>query len=240
MKKQITQPGLSPEQYVGLISKSYSEVGNPERAEQQSAYLRNLFPYYGLKAPEWLAILKEIFNQHGLYDGDLLLDFVRRCQEEECREMHYAGLQMLEKKIKRQPVERIDFLEELALTNSWWDTVDWINKLVGIHLKRYRELQLPIAEKWIESDSRWLQRLAIVHQLTYKERTDWELMQRMILRRADSSEFFVQKAAGWALRQYSKTNGEAVIDFILKEGGGLSVLTNREALKWLKSNNRMK
>lgn len=197
--------------------------------------MKDLFPYYGLKAPQWVAILKEVFKEHGLYEGPELNAFVRLCFEEEYREMHYTGLQMLEKKIKKQEKDTIGFLEELVLTNSWWDTVDWINKLTGIHFKRYPDLQIATAEKWIETDNRWLQRLAMIHQLTYRGVTNWDLMQRMILRRAYTDDFFVQKAAGWALRQYSKTNGSAVIDFVKTYGNKLSPLSRREALKWLKT-----
>ena len=234
--KSTKKQSISPARYVELVVELYSEKGDPLTAEGQSRYMRDRFPFYGLKAPEWMAIIKDVFKVHGLYEGDELHQFVRLCFEEECREMHYTGLQMLEKKIKKQPEDAIIFLEELALKNSWWDTVDWINKLVGIHLKRYPDLQIATAERWIESDSRWLQRLAMIHQLMYKELTDWDLMQRVILRRADSDEFFVQKAAGWALRQYSKTNGRAVIIFVRKNSDRLASLSSREALKWLNSN----
>ena len=227
------QPNITPDKYVDLIAGIYSEKGDPETAEGQSRYMKERFPYYGLKAPQWVAILKDVFKENGIYEGDDLLTFVRLCGEEEYREMHYCGLQMLEKRVKKLHPEQIDFLEECALTNSWWDTVDWVNKLVGIHFKRYPELQRPTAEKWIEDDSIWLQRLATIHQLTFREGTDWSLMQEMILRRVDSKEFFVQKAQGWALRQYSKFNAPVVIEFI-EAHPELSSLAKREGMKWLK------
>ena len=235
MAKSIHQPSKSPKRYVELVTRLYSSKGDPLTAEGQARYMKDRFPYYGLKAPQWMAIIKDVFKEQGLYQGDQLKSFVRLCFEEECREMHYTGLQMLEKRIKKQPTDSLGFLEELALTNSWWDTVDWINKLVGIHFRRFPDLQVATAERRIESDNRWLQRLAMIHQLTYKELTDWNLMQNMILRRADSDEFFVQKAVGWALRQYSKTNGPAVVSFVQENRDNLASLSRREALKWLNS-----
>ena len=142
---------------------------------------------------------------------------------------------MLEKCVRGLDKADIDFLEECICTQSWWDSVDWMNKLVGIHFERFPELQEPYAEKWIASEDIWLQRVAIIHQLTYRENTDWELLKRMILHRATSSEFFVQKAAGWALRQYSKTAGDVVVVFVEKHPE-LPSLTRREALKWLRKN----
>jgi len=230
-------PSITPAEYIEIISKRFAREGDPVRAEGQMRYMRNLHPYYGLKAPEWVGILREIYSEKGFFTSDELFDFVRQCYEEEYRELHYAGLQMLERQIRKLRAKDIDFLQECALKKSWWDTVDWINKFVGIHFKNYPELQRPTAEKWGESDNIWLQRLSIIHQLTYKDNTDWQLLKEMILKQSDSREFFVQKGSGWALRQYSKTNGDAVIEFI-NEHPELPALTRREGLKWLR-NNRM-
>ena len=223
-------PKLKPHEYAALIRQRFSEAGDPEVAAGQMQYMRNLFPYYGLKAPQWVAILKEIFAEHGLYDGAQLKDFARRCFDEEYHEMFYAGLQMVEKQIRKQDTHFIDFLEEAIITGNWWDTVDWINKLVGIHFKRYPALQWPTAERWIASDNIWLQRVAIIHQLMFKQDTDEQLLFEMILKRKDSREFFVQKAAGWALRQHSRIRPQEVMRFLNKHKD-LAPLTRREAMK---------
>lgn len=68
-------------------------------------------------------------------------------------------------------------------------------------------------------------------QLKYKERTDEKLLFDYILRSADSDEFFIQKAIGWALREYSKTNPQAVRQFIGEHE--LKPLSRREGLKIL-------
>jgi 3-methyladenine DNA glycosylase AlkD len=223
-------PSLKPAEYVALIRERFTEAGDPLVAEGQMRYMRNQYAFCGLKAPQWVAILKDIFSAHGLYDGQMLKTFARLCFKEEYHEIFYAGLQMTEKQIKKQPKEFIDFLDEAIVTGGWWDTVDWVNKLVGIHVVRYPDLQYPTCENWISSENIWLQRVAIIHQLTYKESTDEKLLFRMILRRKGSKEFFVRKAAGWALRQYSRTNPEAVIRFIGKHQD-LSPLTRREGLR---------
>lgn len=45
--------------------------------------------------------------------------------------------------------------------------------------------------------------------------------------------FFINKAIGWALRDYSKTNTDWVKNFIAKYKPGLSTLSIREASKYL-------
>jgi 3-methyladenine DNA glycosylase AlkD len=140
---------------------------------------------------------------------------------------------MVQKVQKKQGPEFIDFLEELITAKSWWDSVDWLAKLVGIHFKRYPALILPVTERWMASGNFWLQRVCLIFQLTYRQKTDFDLMKKYILQVAPSKEFFLQKGAGWALRQYSKTNPQGVADFI-ETNPQLAPLTKREGLKWLK------
>jgi len=112
-----------------------------------------------------------------------------------------------------------------------WDTVDGLNKLVGLHFKQHPSLIRPVTERWVESGNIWLQRVSMIFQLTYKDKTDADLMFDYIRRLSKSKEFFIQKGVGWALRQYSKINPEAVAQFIAATP--LAPLTKREGMKAL-------
>jgi 3-methyladenine DNA glycosylase AlkD len=169
-------------------------------------------------------------KQHGMPPiGDSLTEVIQLCFADEYRELHYFALELAEKSAKKQAPEWIDVLERLILTQSWWDTVDWIAKLVGIHFKKYPELTQPVTARWMDSGALWLQRVCLIFQLHYKAQTDAELLFRYVARVADSKEFFLQKGAGWALRQYSRTNPEAVRAFVASHS--LAALTRREALR---------
>jgi 3-methyladenine DNA glycosylase AlkD len=97
---------------------------------------------------------------------------------------------------------------------SWWDTVDFIApKLVGEYFKIYPEQRNTYVEKWIASDNIWLQRTSILFQLKYKEEFDTEFLTYVINSLLGSKEFFINKAIGWILRQYSKVNPNWVIEF---------------------------
>lgn len=224
---------ISAEEYLNLVKKECLEIGNPETAEKQMKYLRNQFAYYGLKAPIFGALFKRLFKEHGYLQGEALKTLVELCFEQEYREVHYFAVEMVQKVLKKQEKEFMELLEFMIRNQSWWDTVDWLAKLVGIHFKRYPELILPVTKRWMASEEMWLQRVCIIFQLFYKEKTDEQLMYRYILEVADSKEFFLQKAAGWALRQYSKTKPESVIDFI--ETHQLAPLTKREGLRLILS-----
>lgn len=223
---------MKPEQYIALIKNIFQENGNHETAAGQMKYMRHQFEYYGLKAAVWIDLLKGVFKENGIFENEELKIFTRLCMGDEYREINYAGLQMLEKQMKKNPEEFISFYEELIQTKSWWDTVDWIRKMVGVHFQRFPHLIIPTTEKWMASNDIWLQRICLIFQLTYKEKTDFALMKKYILQLANSKEFFIQKGAGWALRQYSKTNGKGVAEFI-NANPQLAPLTKREGLKWL-------
>jgi 3-methyladenine DNA glycosylase AlkD len=219
----------SPEAYFQIVRQRFREAGNPDTAEGQMRYMRNQFAYFGLKMPQWAALSKAVFAEQGMPEGEALRDLARLCFDDEHRELHYFALEVVQKSLKRQPAEFVDFLEELICTRSWWDTVDWLAKLVGLHFRRHPALILPVTARWMASGNFWLQRVSIIFQLNYKDKTDVPLLFEHIRQVAHSKEFFLQKAAGWALRQYAKTDPERVRHFV--QNTTLSPLTRREALK---------
>jgi len=222
---------LSPADYYHLVRDTFHAHGDPNIAQFQMAYMRYQYEYFGLKMPAWTALTKEIHRAHGLPEGTDLQELARLCFDDEHREMQYFAIETLQKALIKQPAEFIDFLEEIILEKSWWDTVDWIaSKLVGAHFRRYPDLILPVTERWMASGQLWLQRTCLIFQLTYKDNTDADLLFRYIRQVADSKEFFLQKGAGWALRQYSKTDPTAVRHFL--DNTRVSPLTRREGGKY--------
>jgi 3-methyladenine DNA glycosylase AlkD len=220
---------LQPREYYLHVREIFSTHGKPDIAQGQIQYMRNQFEFFGLKAPVWMALAKAIYSEQGVFTGPPLEEFTSLCFADDHREMHYFALEMVQKTMKKQPEELINLLETLICTRSWWDTVDWLAKLTGMHFKKYPHLIVPVTTRWMDSGNIWLQRVSMIFQLTYKDKTDTELMFGYIRRLSGSKEFFIQKGAGWALRQYSKTNPEAVQRFI--ESNQLAPLTKREGMK---------
>lgn len=99
-----------------------------------------------------------------------------------------------------------DALEKLITTKSWWDAVDVIDAYVGDLCLRYPELKETVISKWMVSQNIWLKRVSIDFQLRFKDKTDTNILSRAILTNTGTREFFVNKAIGWSLREYSKIN----------------------------------
>jgi 3-methyladenine DNA glycosylase AlkD len=215
-------------EYADRLVSLLKENQNEENREAMEKYMRNQFAFFGIKTPERNALMREFLRENGKPPVDELPAIVRSLWREPQRECQYAAMALLDKRARYLTKAHLPLIEEMILTGSWWDTIDLIaSNMVGrIHEKDNAEEYL---EKWIHSDNFWLNRTAILHQLKYKQKTDEKRLFRYILMHNESKEFFIQKAIGWALREYSKTSPEAVHQFIDREN--LAPLSKREGLK---------
>jgi 3-methyladenine DNA glycosylase AlkD len=227
---------MGHEYAVRLVS-LLTENRNEENREAMENYMRNQFQFFGIKTPERNALMREFLKENGKPPVEELTEIVRTLWDQPQRECQYAAMTLLDKQAKQLTREHLPLLEEMVLTKSWWDTVDHISPhLAGrIHEKENADDYL---EKWIQAEDFWLNRTSILHQLRYKEKTDESRLFRYILMHNESKEFFIQKAIGWALREYSKTNPEAVRKFI--ESEDLAPLSIREGLKHIKRLEKVK
>jgi 3-methyladenine DNA glycosylase AlkD len=221
--------------YFELIKSIFSENGNHDIAEKQVKYMKNNFNYYGLQMKTWTILTKDFHQTHGLPEKENLQELIELCFDEEYRELQYFAIQTFEKLQPKLGKEALPMLEYMLTNKSWWDSVDWISKLVGKYFLKNPDDILITSEHWMASNYMWLQRSSIIFQLFYKDKTDFKLLTKYILQVKSSKEFFLKKAAGWALRQYSKTNPTQVIEFVLANSD-LSYLTKKEALRLIKNN----
>lgn len=216
--------------YTMQLAEWLGKHANSENARSMEAYMRNQFPFLGLKTPERAQLTREFWKEHGLPKGDLLLQTVSELWEMPEREYQYIAMVLLDKHRKQAERSHIEVLERLVVTKSWWDTVDIIaGQLIGFYLSKYPELLVDYPDRWIHSDNMWLRRTAILYQLKYKESTDTERLFHYIVLQKEESEFFIRKAIGWALREYAKTEPDVVRRFVNETP--LSSLSIREALK---------
>ena len=198
--------------------------------------MKGQFEYYGIKSPVRKEIAKEFLKSNGYPASEELESIVKEAWSLPQREVQYFTMDMLGKLAKKGPYDRIELYEYLITHKSWWDTVDYIaSNLVGVHFQKYPEQILPRTDLWMKSGNMWLQRTAILFQLKYKKDTDLNLLSEYIHQLRGSKEFFINKAIGWMLREYSKTDTDWVIKFV--NNNELAPLSRREALKWLERKN---
>jgi len=209
----------------------FEEHRNDDNAGPMRKYMKDHFPFLGIKSPLRKELEKQFFKETGILKEEFNKDFVVGLWEKDEREYQYTAITYTGKFIKKLPKDAIQFLERLITTKSWWDSVDSIAPLVGELARKYPELVEETINHWSVDENYWLRRVAILFQLKYKQQTNEALLYDYMVKNADSKEFFLQKAIGWALREYSKTNPESVKAFI--EGNQLAPLSIREGSKYL-------
>ena len=210
--------------------------GNRENAAGMQAYMRGKFQFAGLKAGERRMLQRTVFPPKKDVTADYLMKSIPHFWKSPLREMQYAGIELVS---RSEDVIESDFMEtaEFMITHkSWWDTVDSIaSNIVGSILVDNTKMQEYYSVKWLRTCNIWLHRAAVIFQLKYKDRTNEELLFKNISQCLGSDEFFINKAIGWALRQYARTDPGSVIDFV--NNHELSTLSRSEALKHIDSEN---
>ncbi len=219
--------------YLSELQKSFELKKNTSHAEKMSAYLKHQFYFLGIKQPARKEFLTNFNKDNGWPDIDNLETVCKELWNLPYREYQYIALDLMIKRIKVLPENWLSVIEFFIINKSWWDTVDILSaKIAGEFFHYYPQLIPTITERWIADKNIWLKRSALLFQLKYKTSTDTKRLFDYINQTRHMNEFFIKKAIGWILREYSKTNPELVKKFI--NDNQLKPLSKREGLKWLK------
>ncbi|WP_055569146.1 DNA alkylation repair protein [Streptomyces atriruber] len=210
---------------------SYPEAADPERSAQMKAYMKDIAPFLGLPSPVRRDLSRAVLAGTPRPDEKDCKAIALRCWALPEREYAYFAVDYLRRHVRRCSSGFLPVVRHLVTTRPWWDTVDALaSHVVGGLVAADPELRT-VMDEWIEDDDLWVARTALLHQLQYKAATDTERLFAYCARQSGHPDFFIRKAIGWCLREYAKTDPEAVRAFVDRERGGLAPLSVREALK---------
>lgn len=208
----------------------FQESANVKEGDRMCQYMRKQFPFLGIRSPLRKDLMKRVYAEFDIPQGEALLTEVEAIFMLPEREFQYVAIEMLDKRKKQLTCDDLAFCERLIQQKSWWDSVDIIApKIVGTIVLNDRLVGEEVMRQWSSSQNMWLNRSAILHQLKYKEKMNEGLMFEIIQDHIESNEFFIQKSIGWVLREYAKTKPETVRSFV--HSMDLKPLSRREALK---------
>lgn len=209
-----------------IIQDNYDE----EQSKKMAAYMKDLFPFAGIPKPKREKIFAPILKKYAKEPLDWEIVFA--LWNDEYREAQYVALGYLLGHKKELTSADLNNIKYLIINKSWWETVDTIDGLIGELVQKDEGLKQTMLE-WATDENIWLRRVAIDFQQRFKEHTDTELMSQIIKCNLNSTEFFINKAIGWSLREYSKTDADWVREFIELNREGMSKLSVKEASKYL-------
>ena len=212
------------------IFSEFKKLKNDKKAIEMSAYMKNQFAFLGISASPRKEIENKIFKSVAKENIDF--KFTDKCYKNKYREFQYAAIDYLNFKKEYLNISHIEILKNYILTKSWWDTIDHLDKIVGDIALRDKKVN-KILLNWSLDENIWIRRVAIDHQILRKEKTNIELLEQIIINNFNQKEFFINKAIGWSLRDYSKTNPKWVRDFIKRHKNSMNNLSIKEASKYI-------
>ena len=213
------------------LKKAFEENRDDKNAIAMSKYMRDMFKYYGIPTPMRKAIYKELLKSekaNKVIDWELL----DKCYEDEYRELQYFVMDYLALMQKNLIYDDVPKIKRYIKMKQWWDTIDGFDRIIGNIAfvdNRINNLML----EWSKDEDFWIRRIAIDHQLCRKEKTNKQLLGQIIVNNFGSKEFFINKAIGWSLREYSKTDPNWVKSFVLKYEDKMDKLSIKEASKYI-------
>jgi 3-methyladenine DNA glycosylase AlkD len=220
---------------LALLRAELSRAGDPKKTAAMQAYMKSAMPYWGVQTAAQRAITRRLFAAHRLETAaewrEACLEIWRDAQY---REERYAAIELTGFKYYRewQTLATLPMYEEMIVTGAWWDYVDAIaSRLLGPLLRRYPARMGGKMLQWSRSRNLWKRRSAILCQLSFKTETDLDLLYAGIEPSLASKKFFLQKAIGWALRQYAWADPREIHRYVRANADRLSPLSKREALK---------
>ena len=211
------------------------EVADPAKAAGMQRYMKSEMPYLGVQAPSMKKTCRELWTAHPVHSKQEWIDaLLTLWREAEYREERYAAINLASDKRYSEYItlETVSYFEEMVVDGAWWDYVDaFASRIFNVLLKQHPSEMGILMRDWAVCADIWQRRTAIICQLKSKEETDVELLHDCIEPSIESSEFFLRKGNGWALREYAKTDPASVIEFVTSNADRLSRLSKREAVR---------
>ncbi|MBU5362028.1 DNA alkylation repair protein [Enterococcus raffinosus] len=203
----------------------------PELAEPMARYMKDLFPFCGVKKPQRALLERPFLKESTTLPMEELIQEIFRNYRKKEREYQYYAIDLAQKNITRFSLEDLKALLPLLGEKTWWDSIDAWRKVFSTWVLAHPAELEQVYHFFYQHENFWYRRVAINLQLMFKEQTDTKLLTQAILADLTTDEFFIQKAIGWSLRDYSKVNPDWVREFMQQHS--LSKLALREGSKYI-------
>lgn len=220
-------------EFVAQLHADFLVHKNKEKAFEMQQYMKNKFPFLGIQKPLRIILIKPYLTIWKTLHHDIQIEISQSLWNLKEREFQYACITLHQSTATQHNHPLISHFLELVGRKSWWDTLDTLSaNLIGKYCLKHYVTYIPVMLNYSKDSNIWYNRLSMLHQLTYKKQTDLSVLNQTITNCKHKDCFFIQKAIGWLLREYGKSNPEFVINYLNEQT--FSKLATREALKHLK------
>lgn len=223
-------------QIADVASRELTLRSDPDKAGPMAAYMKTDMPFYGVQKAGRVEVMRALADRFAIEDAADYRAAVEALWKRPHREEKYIAIAVARRWRAHIGLAQLDLYLAMVREGAWWDLVDEIaTNLIGAVWKSERVAVSPMADAWIDDDDMWIRRVALIGQNRHRGETDETRLFRYCRERAGETEFFIRKAIGWALREYSKTAPDRVAEFLTDNRAILSGLSYREGGKRLKN-----
>ncbi|MBM7712139.1 DNA alkylation repair protein [Enterococcus xiangfangensis] len=202
-----------------------------ENAGPMARYMKDHFSFCGVKKPQRALLERPYLKASLALPVPALIQEIFRNYRKPEREYQYYAIDLAQTNIARFSLTDLAALLPLLAEKSWWDSIDAWRKVYSTWVLAHPTELKQVYSFFYRHENFWYRRVAINLQLMFKEQTNTELLAQAIVADLTTDEFFIQKAIGWALRDYSKVNPDWVRNFMQQHS--LSKLALREGSKYI-------
>ncbi|MHB8383213.1 MAG: DNA alkylation repair protein [Candidatus Binataceae bacterium] len=214
------------------VTTQLKRLAEPAKAPAMAAYMKTSQPFFGVPTPTRAAMFKRMGDQFAPLDQRSYSRSVLALWKLPHREEQYCAISFASQHEQFITPASLPLYERMIREGAWWDFVDDIAvNLVGAVYGNFRAQTRPMIERWIDDEDLWIRRTALLSHLKHKRATNKVQLFRHCLKCAHEPEFFIRKAIGWALRECSKTDPDAVRKFLATNRERLSKLSFDEGSK---------
>lgn len=182
-------------------------------------------------ARKWLPEIKKLTDNEWIDLAKLLVD----TRIFECNQL---GFELMWKNKKALSSITCRDIEHLGKNIDNWATVDALAVMVSGRAWREKQISDEEVLAWLQSENRWWRRLALVSTIPLNMKSrggkgDPEKTLMLCEKVVSDRDDMIVKALSWALRELSKNNREAVIEFMKKHEETLANRVRKEVFSKL-------
>lgn len=224
---------MSHDQMINEMIAGLRNASTPERKAMAMANFPTRLEMLGTRAPDLKAIAKNWRNKLPELSPEQWVELCLKLSKQpvfESQQLAYELLWTNKKALKNLTAGQV---VELGQTLDNWASVDSYSTMIAGWHWREGTLGDEQIRQWMTSENRWLRRTALVCtvplNLRAKGGTGDTLRTLMVCGQlVDDRDDMVIKALSWALRELSKSDRQAVVDFMEKHGDRLHGRVRRE------------
>jgi 3-methyladenine DNA glycosylase AlkD len=196
---------------IKILREELKRHENEERAKNSKRYLKSPYEFYGLTIPELRGIAKK-YRDMEFHSALNLFDELWNSgnHEEMCLALFILG-----EYVNKYPEYIWKFLLERIEKVKTWDHVDELSShILGKILAEDIRLMGDI-KQLSESKNPWFRRISIVSTYPLIKKNRIELTLRLAEKLVYDKDVYVQKGAGWMLREVGKKNRLSLREFAI-------------------------